>query len=338
MYGDYRELLARKDIDAVMIAPQDHWHALIATDAVRAGKDLYLEKPLGVSAEECRVIRDAVRREKRVLQTGTWQRSGRNFRHACQLARNGYLGKIHTARVAAPGPSYQPTYKGEPASEAVPPGFDWQMWQGPAPRKPYHSGRVAFPDWYLIWDYCVGFIANWGVHHLDIANWGCPEIGQQAFEVECDATYRKVGFTDNVESWFATLTYPNGFKMLFSDDQQQQVGCRFIGDQGWVHVDRDGYWAEPQSLLKVKIKPDENPLSDSDHHQFDFLRCVQSRKDPVSDVDAAYTASVLGMLADISARLKTKLRWDPLKGQFAGNDEANQMLHRPMHNGWELKA
>jgi hypothetical protein len=156
--------------------------------------------------------------------------------------------------------------------------------------------------------------------------------------VECEAVYRKLGFTDNVESWFATLTYPDGFKMLFSDDQQQQVGCRFIGERGWVHVDRDGYWAEPQSLLKVKIKPDENPLSDSDHHQFDFLRCVQSRKDPVSDVDAAYTASVLGMLADISARLKTRLRWDPVKRKFAGNEEANRMLHRPMHNGWTLKS
>ena len=150
MVADYRELLARKDIDAVMLAPQDHWHALIATAAVKAGKDMYCEKPLGVSFEEGRCIRDAVRGAKRVFQTGTWQRSQGKFQHACRLARNGYVGKIHTVEVAAPGPRYRPKHKGSLEPQPVPAGFDWERWRGPAPAKPYNPGRVAWPDWYLI--------------------------------------------------------------------------------------------------------------------------------------------------------------------------------------------
>ena len=336
MYPDFREILDRKDIDAVMIAVQDHWHALIAVAAAKAGKDLYCEKPLGVSFEEGRRIREAVREHKRVFQTGTWQRSQGKFQHACRLVRNGYLGKIHTIEVAAPGPKYRPSYKGPLDPQPVPPGFDWKMWQGPAPDKPYNPGRVAWPDWYLIWDYCAGFICNWGVHHLDIAHWGCPEIGTESFELECQATYRNEGFTDNVETWKATFTFASGLKMIFTDDQQQKCGTRFVGDQGWVHVDRAGIWAQPESLLKVKFKPDEHLLTRSDHHQDNFLQCVRSREDPVSDVDAAFVASSLGLLADIAGRLKQKLRWDAQKLQFVENDEANKMLHRPMHNGWSL--
>ncbi len=336
MYADYRELLARKDIDAVMIAPQDHWHALVVTAAVKAGKDMYCEKPLGVSFEEGKIMRDAVRGAKRVFQTGTWQRSQGKFQHACRLARNGYLGKIHTVEVAAPGPSYRPSYKGPLDPQPVPKGFDWEMWRGPAPAKPYNPGRVAWPDWYLIWDYCAGFICNWGVHHLDIANWGVPALGTEAFEVECKATYRNEGFTDNVEGWHATFHYASGLKMVFSDDKQQKCGTRFIGEEGWVHVDRAGIWAEPESLLKVKLKPGQDPLTDSDHHQDNFLACVRSRKDPVSDVDAAYVASSLGLLAEIAARVEQKVRWDPNQRRFLNSDEANKRLTRAMHNGWGL--
>ena len=255
IYGDFRELLARDDIDAVMIAVQDHWHALIATAAVKAGKDMYCEKPLGVCVEEGKQIRNAVRKAKRVFQTGTWQRSQRKFQHACELVRNGYLGRIHTVEVAAPGPEYRPSYKGTLEPQPVPAGFDWNMWRGPAPDKPYNPGRVAWPDWYLIWDYCAGFIANWGVHHLDIANWGCPQLGTEPFTVECRAKYRKEGLTDNVESWNATFIYDTGLKMLFTDSPQQKPGCRFVGDKGWVYVDRSGISAEPSSLLQVRLTP-----------------------------------------------------------------------------------
>lgn len=336
-YADYRGLLARKDIDAVMIAVQDHWHALVATAAAKAGKDMYCEKPLGVSVEESRTIRDVVRKTGRVFQTGTWQRSQGKFQQACRLVRNGYLGKISSVEVSAPGSSYKRTYKGSLDPQPVPASLDWKMWQGPASEKPFNPGRICF-DWYFIWDYCAGFTTNWGVHHLDIANWGCPQIGAEPFEVECKATYRNDGFTDNVDSWDSTLTYAGGFKVRFTDTAFQKPGCRFVGERGWVYVDRSGIWAEPESLLKVKFKPEDNLLTNSNHHQDDLLECIRSRKDPVSSVDAAHQASILGMITDIAGRLKQKLRWDPKAERFVGNDEANKMLTRPMHNGWNLQG
>ncbi len=352
MYGDYRELLAREDIDAVSIAAQDHWHALIATAAAAAGKDLYCEKPLGVSIEEGKAIRGAVRERRRVFQAGTWQRSKGQFLFACELARGGHLGKIQAVEVAAPGPQYQPKYEGPMEPQPVPEGFDWAMWRGPAPEEPYNPGRVAWPDWYLIWDYCAGFICNWGVHHLDIANWGEPRIGSQAFEVECRANYRAKGFTDNVEGWDATFRYADGLTVRFKDAGQQKAGCRFIGENGWVHVDREGgargkdtpvdpgvrrgLWAEPESLLQTRIPDGGGRLYRSDQHQDDFLKCVRSRKDPVSDVDATHIASYLGLVADIAGRLRRPLKWDPKAERFVGDDEANAMLGRPMHNGWKL--
>ncbi len=335
-YLDYREVLARKDIDAVVIAAQDHWHALIATAAAQAGKDIYCEKPLGASVQESQAIREAVRKHRRVFQTGTQQRSDSKFRFACELARNGYVGKGHTVQVATPGPNYHPKYNGPLDPQLVPKGFDWDTWLGPAPRQPYNPGRVAWPDWYLIWDYCAGFIVNWGVHHLDIALWGCPELAGEPFEVNCQAVYRKKGFTDNVESWNSTFTCPGGLKMVFTDSQKQKTGCRFIGDKGWVHVDRSGIWAQPESLLKVKIKPQETHLHKSDNHGDDFLKSIRNRKDPVSDVDSGHRASYFGMVADIAARLGRKLRWDPKKELFVGADDANAMLTRPMREPWKL--
>ena len=335
-YGDFREVLARKDVDAVMIAVQDHWHALIATAAAAAGKDMYCEKPMGVCIDDGKRIRKAIRDHRRIFQAGTWQRSQMKFRQGCELARNGYLGKIHTVQVAAPGPSYQPKYDGPMDPQPVPEGFDWALWRGPAPDKPYNPGRVAWPDWYLIWDYCAGFICNWGVHHLDIAHWGCPALGAETCEVECKATYRQKGFTDNVEGWNATFTFANGLKMIFTDDKQQKPGARFIGDQGWVHVDRSGSWAEPESLLKVAFKDSDVRLHASKNHQADFLASVRSRQDPVSDVDATHVASYLGLVADIAARLGTKLTWDPRSETFVGNDAANKMLVRERFNGWML--
>ncbi len=336
VHADYRDLIARDDIDAVVITVQDHWHALMVAAAAKAGKDIYCEKPLGVSVAECRHMRDIVRKHKRVFQTGTWQRSVDKFQRACTLARNGYVGRIHTLEVAAPGAHYRPRYDGPLDPQPVPDGFAWDMWQGPAPKNPYNLGRVSWPDWYLIWDYCVGFICNWGVHHLDIANWGCPWVGEEPFELECKADYRNEGFTDNVNGWDATFAYPGGRKIIFKNSAQLEAGCRFIGEEGWVHVNRAGIKAEPESLLTLDFKDTDLRLTDSTNHGADFLACVKSRKDPVSDIDAAQKASVLGMLADIAARLETKLAWDPKAEGFTNNDEANKRLQRAMHNGWKL--
>ncbi|MGD8239787.1 MAG: Gfo/Idh/MocA family oxidoreductase [Armatimonadota bacterium] len=336
-YSDFREVLARDDVDAVLIAPQDHWHGVMAVRAAESGKDMYCEKPLGVAVRECQAIRDAVRRHAVVFQTGTQQRSDRKFRLACELARNGYLGSIHTVKVAAPGPRYQRGYEGPTGPQPVPPGLDYEMYIGPAEMKPYSPGRLAWPDWYLIWDYCAGFIVNWGVHHLDIALWGCPQLGEQPFELACTADYRSDGLCDNVNAWQAEFVYPDGLRLSYSDTgHPHEQGCRFEGDEGWVHVNRKGIEADPESLLDVTIRPDELHLHESTNHTGDFVNSVRARHDPVAPVEAGHMASTLGLLADIAGRVQRKLRWDPAAERFTDDDEANRLLARPMRAPWVL--
>jgi predicted dehydrogenase len=337
-FNDFRELLARKDIDAVMIATPDHWHPVIASAAAAAGKDIYCEKPMGFSHEHSRKMRDAIRRHNRVFQAGTWQRSGRNFRHACELAINGYLGKVHTVEVSVDGPQFKAGYSGprdvRPAP-AVPAGFDWKMWQGPVVERPYHPARHS-PDWFMIRDYSDGWIVNWGVHHMDIALWGCPDLGTVPCEVECKAVWRKEGFTDTAYQWSATYTYDNGLTLIFKDQYRMRQGCRFYGEAAWVHVDRERMDAGPLSLTKLQMKPTDKRLYESKNHVDDFLQAVRSRRDPVSDVDSTHRASWLPLLADIAARLEAKLKWDPKAERFIGNDAANAMLTRPLNNGWTI--
>ncbi len=335
-YSDFREILARDDIDAVLIAPQDHWHGVMAVSAARSGKDIFCEKPLGVAVRESQAIRDAVRGNAVVFQTATQQRSDAKFRLACELARNGYLGAVHTVKVAAPGPSYQRGYHAPPTPEPVPPGLDYEMYIGPAEMKPYNGARLARIDWYLIWDYCAGFIVNWGVHHLDIALWGCPPLGEQPFELTCTADYRSDGLCDNVNAWQAEYAYADGLRLSYSDTgHPHEQGCRFEGDEGWVHVNRKGIQAQPESLLEVTFGPDEPRLYESSDHTADFVSSIRSRRDPVAPVEAGHMASTLGLLADIAARVQRKLRWDPATEQFT-DDEANRLLARPLRAPWVL--
>jgi predicted dehydrogenase len=339
-YNDFRDLLAREDIDAVCITTQDHWHALIAVAAAKAGKHIYCQKPLGMTVEECQTIRDTVRRCGRVFQTGTQQRSDRSFRFCCELARNGYLGKIHTIEVAAPGPMYQRKYNKPTTPEPIPEGFDFDMWTGPAKARHYNGGLWAWPDWYLIRDYCVGFIVNWGVHHLDIANWGCPAVTSEPCELEFQGSYRNDGLTDNINDWRGEFRYESGLRMLYSDtDNPHQQGCKFIGDEGWVHVNRSRSTTEPASLRDVEIGADQIDLSagaTGSHYQ-NFLDCVCSGKDPIAPVEAGFQASYPGMIAEISIQLGRPLRWDPKTETFPGDAEANGLLSSPMRAPWTLK-
>jgi predicted dehydrogenase len=339
MYNDFRDVLARKDIDAVCITTQDHWHALIAIAAAEAGKDIYCQKPLGMTVQECRAIRDTVRKHDCVFQTGTQQRSSHSFRFACELARNGYLGKLHTVEVAAPGPTYQRKYDKPTTPEPVPQGLDFDMYLGPAKARPYNGGLWAWPDWYLIRDFCVGFIVNWGVHHLDIANWGCPSVTSDPCELRFAGSYREDGLTDNINDWTGEFRYESGLRMKYSDTgNPHQQGCKFIGDEGWVHVNRNRSTFEPQSLRSVELKSDELRLDAGaiGSHYENFIQCVRSRKDPIAPVEAGHHASYLGMIAEISIRLGRKLRWDPESERFTGDDEANELLSAPMRSPWHL--
>ena len=334
-YNDFREVIDRDDVDAVVICPQDHWHAPIVVAAARAGKDIYCEKPLGVAVTESQAILSAARRYERVFQTGTQQRSDAKFRQACNLARLGYLGKVHTVEVAAPGPKYQPRYKGAATPEPVPDGFDYEMYVGPAPMRPYTPFCIDWPGWYLTWDYCAGFIVNWGVHHLDIAHWGCPSIGRQPCRVTCRSIYRTHPVCDNISSWQADFAFDDGLRMRFTDTNNPlPQGARFLGDEGWVHVNRAGIQADPASLLDIRITPDKPGLYESDNHYADFLDCVVKRRDPVAPVEAGHVASYLGMIAEIAGRLQCELRWDPAVERFVGDADANRQLSRPMRSPW----
>jgi len=358
-YGDFRELIDRKDIDAIVVAPPDHWHGIIALRALRAGKDLYCEKPLGRTIAESIAIRDAAVKGKRVFQTGTQQRSDPLFRKACALARGGYLGKIGTIEVAVPAGGDIPRQPAAP----VPEGFDYDMWTGPAPFHPFDERRCEWLGMYWIHDYCVGFICNWGIHHLDIAAWGCPEVVESPFEIEGTAFLPKEGMCDAAVTWRTEYRYPSGLRMSFTSDQgpfdwqkgqgltaeslralegidpklYHPIGCRFIGSEGWVHVTRGGISAEPRSLLEKEVDPGRSGIVSSDDHYVNFLERVRDRRDPVSPIESGHRATILGNVADIAVRLGRKLKWDPKTERFPGDDEANRRLAGPTRPPWKLE-
>jgi predicted dehydrogenase len=255
------------------------------------------------------------------------------------LARNGYLGKIHTVEVAAPGPRYKRMYRKPTSAEPIPKGFDFDMYVGPARARPHNGGLYAWPDWYLIRDYCVGFIVNWGVHHLDIANWGCPAMTSEPSEFEFTGSYRDDGLTDNINDWTGEFRFASGLRVTYSDtDNPNKQGCTFRGDEGWVHVDRNRSTFGPESLRRIEIKSDEIDLSvgATGSHYNNFVQCVRSRKDPIAPVEAGHQASYLGMIAELSIRLGRKLKWDPKTEQVTGDNEANELLSAPMRAPWHL--
>lgn len=331
-YADFRDLVTRDDIDAVFIASPEFWHALHAIWAMRYGKDVYCEKAMTLTLYESQAVRDTVRRHRRVYQLGTQQRSDRNFRFAAELALNGYLGKVHTVKVAVPGGSAAlPIAQPKPA----PPGIDYEMWLGPAPWKPYTDTHCSF-NWYFIYDYCIGWIGSWGVHHIDSALWGAPAFHTGKVEIEGTAKFPEQGMGNCSYSWRVNLLAENGQRMFFTDDGGQPHGVRFEGDQGWVHVVRGGIKAEPESLLRLSLKPADIHLYESHSHHGNFFDCIRTRRDPVSDVDAGFRATVTTIIADIATRVGRKVTFDWTAERFVNDDVANSYLRRPMRSPWTL--
>ncbi len=233
-YHDFREVIDRKDIDALQISVPDHWHGIIATQALAAGKDLYCEKPIGRTIAESVAIRNAVLKHDRIFQTGTQQRSDSLFRQACVLARGGYLGKIHTIEVAVPAGG--DIVKQPPAP--VPEGFDYDMWTGPAPMHPFDRKRCEALGMFWIADYCVGFICNWGVHHLDIAAWGCPEVTAAPCQIEGTGLVPTQGMCSSIVIWQTEYRYPSGLRVSFTSDRgpfdwQKQQGLTEESLRAW---------------------------------------------------------------------------------------------------------
>jgi len=332
-YRDFRDLLARGDIDAVFIASPEHWHALQTVAAARAGKDVYCEKAMAATIAESQAMVRAVRRYGQVFQVGTQQRSGGAFRLACELARNGCLGKLHTIKVGDPK-----GYPGPPVrSEPVPDGTDYRLWLGPAPWAPYFPERlVNLKGWMLTYDYTVGFISGWGQHDIDIAQWGNGTDDTGPVTVEARATFPTAGLNDAAATWHAEYTYANGVRLIFASSNELPHGIRFEGDAGCVFVNRSGISAEPPELLRTRLPAGAVRLYRSHDHRRNFLDCVRSRRETICPVEVGHRTYVICNLCDIAARLGRKLRWDPHREQFPDDPEANRLKARAMRPPWSL--
>lgn len=337
-YKDFRDLVAQDDIDAVSIATPDQWHALPAIAAAKAGKDIFLQKPLTLTIKEGRVLSDTVRRYGRIFQVGSQQRSDSRFRSACELVRNGRIGKLHTVKV---GFSTDPSTTPQPPMP-VPDWFDYDMWSGPAPWAAYTEQRVhpqkgyGRPGWLRIQDYGAGMITGWGSHHNDIAQWGMGTEYTGPVEIEGQAEYPKDGLWNVHGDFRIEYTYANGVKVICADNKKNKQGILFEGAQGWVYVKRGQIDAEPKSLLNSTIGPNETHLYKSNNHKANFLECIKSRAETAAPVEVGHRSCSVCLLGDIAMRLGRKLKWDPEQERFTNDDDANRMLSRPMRSPWQL--
>jgi predicted dehydrogenase len=354
-YGDFRELLARKDIDAVLIATPDHWHVYVAVAAAQAGKDMYLEKPMGLSLAEDQFLRKTILEHKRVFQFGTQQRSSREFQRACELVRTGRIGKLKQINVwcaaSQPGGSTTPV--------PVPDTINYDFWLGPARFTPYTADKCLADGktWWFNTDYALGFIAGWGVHPLDIALWAHPAMMKGPMEVEGKAIIPTEGACNTAVAWKVNFTFADGVRMDFRGtrngyDQINELndmqpfeakygkiadhGTAFEGTDGWVLVNRGLLRTHPENLAEASIPVDQQ-LRRSTHHVGNFLDCVRSREATVCPTEDAVQADLLCQLSDIASRLNRKLTFDPVKEKFLKDDEANRKLAlRPARPPWKL--
>ena len=337
-YNDFRDLIARDDIDAVSIVTPDHWHALPAIAAAKAGKDIFLQKPLSLTIEEGRVVSDTVRRYGRIFQIGSQQRSDARFRFACELVRNDRIGKLHTIKV---GFGIDPPTEPQPIMP-VPDWLDYDMWLGPAPWAPYTEKRVhppgdySRPGWLRIQDYSAGMITGWGSHHNDIAQWGMGTEYTGPVEIQGQAEYPKDGLWDVHGKFSIEYTYANGVKVICADNEKNKQGVLFEGDEGWVYVKRGQIDAEPKSLLTSTIRPDEIQFHKSNNHKENFLECIKSRAETIAPVEVAHRSCSICLLGDIAMRLVRKLKWDPEQEKFIDDEQANRLLRKPMRSPWQL--
>ena len=332
MYTDFREIVARDDIDAYLIASTDHWHVLHGLAVARAGKDMYLEKPMGLSVTEDRALRDACQAHGTVFQFGTQQRSDEKFLKACELVRNGVIGELKTIKVGAPAS----VRLGDVTPAPVPDWIDYDLWLGQAPWAPFSEERVSNTHWWHNSHYAIGFVAGWGIHHVDIAQWGNGTDDTGPVEIEGTGVYPEEGFCDCAVEYDLDCTYANGVRMSFTDNTKNQQGVVFEGTDGKIYVRRNHIEAEPASLLDVPLGDSAVRLYKSDHHAGNFLDCVKSRAKTVCPIETAVRSDTICHISDIAMRLGRKLRWDPKEERFVDDDAANRMLTRAMREPWRL--
>ena len=346
MYGDYKELLENKDIDAVVISTPDHWHAQPAIEAALAGKDIYLQKPTSLTVEEGRVLSDIIQKKGTILQVGTQQRSMAQFRIAAELVRNGRIGKLHTVKVGLPGDPSGP----EASKMPLPSNLNYDMWLGQTPLMDYTEIAVhpkedySRPGWLRIEQFGAGMITGWGQHHYDSAAWGVDTELTGPVSVQAVAEFPKSGLWNVHGDFMSKAEYENGITMYTSSGGYTN-GIKYIGTDGWIFVSRGAYTAsasdpvtadksskaldasDPKILTSI-IGSNEIHLYKSDEQHGNWLECIETKKPPISTVEMGHRACTVCLITHISMKLNRKLNWNPKTEKFINDDEANSMLTR----------
>ncbi len=345
-YKDFRKVMDRKDIQVVICGTVDHWHSLVSLAALRSKKDVYCEKPLTLTIEEGQHLVSAVRNTGGILQTGSQQRSEKNFRLACELVRNGRIGKLQHISVWLP----RGRREGPFAKSSPPFGFDWNMWQGPTPEVEYVRERthVTFRYW---WDYSGGTMTDWGAHHNDIALWGLGLERSGPVSVEAKPLVEMIpdGFSASSE-YAVNYSYANGvthschstaaneWNGAVADPKGQQHGVKFEGAYGWIWVTRGSIEASNPEFLTTPLAADAIRLYESNDHMGNFFDCIRTRKAPICEAEIGHRSASLCHLGVLSLRLGRKLQWNPETEQFVGDDDANHWLRRELRKPWSYDA
>ena len=332
-YNDFREVIARNDIDAVVISTPDHWHVLPAVAAAKSGKDVFCEKPLTLTVQEGRVLSDTMQRYKRVFQTASENRSKWNFLRACELVRNGRIGKLHTIHTELPDGRAIHGQGDIRTPAPVPEGFDYDMWLGQAPQKPYSPGRC---HWNFRWilDYSGGQLTDWGAHINDVAQWGNNTEHTGPISVDGHGVFEPDDLYDTATEWEITFEYANGVTLICKSGRPS---VRFEGTDGWVFCYWDSLEASSPEILKSQIGPEEIHLRTCpQREQRDFLNCVKTRQDTYAPAEVGHRSITLSHIGNISMMLRRKLRWSPDTERFIDDEQANRMLSRPMRSPWHL--
>ena len=324
VYKDFRELLARDDLDAVVITSPSHWKPLHTIAAAKAGKDVFCEKPMSLTVGDGRAMVTAVRRYGRVFQHGTQQRSGKEFLFACEMVRSGRIGQLKSATVYVGGPPQECSLPAQP----VPPGIDWEMWLGPAPWRPFNAEICmrSCGAWERFHDYSGGGMTGWGSHHFDISQWGLGASHTGPLEIVPP---------DGKDVEHLTYRYAGG-PVVYHTGTMGTWAVVFEGSEGKIAVNRGKLQTWPESLMQKPIGADEAHLYRSSGHTANFLRCIRSRQEPICDVEIGHRTMSVCHLGNIAYWLKRPLKWDPAKEQFAGDPEADRLLDRARRQPWRL--
>lgn len=335
-HADFRELCARPDLDAVWVCTPDNWHALAAIEAIRNGKDVYVEKPLTLTIAEGRALVNAARKYGRVVQTGTQQRSSKRFHDPAEFIRNGGLGKIERVDVLIPANNKFAAATWQP--EPVPEGLDWDLWLGPAPWRPFHRNGCHY-NFRFILDYAAGQVTNWGAHYIDIAQWALGMDFGGPVEIEGHGEFPTTGLFSTATKVDFTCRYATGERLRCRTryDGVFDGNVRFVGERGWIDVSRTESTASDPALLKeVAARRGPVKLPVSGNHHDNFLQCVRNRERPISDVEIGHRSTTVCNLGNIAMLLDRTLRWDAAREEFIDDATASRMLRRSMRGPWAL--